>query len=562
MAPTGSRGRPEADRYSSSVRRPKPDPLSCVIAAVVLVPVLLAAVRALVHHQVPLGDNGLITLRANDVLTSHQPWFGTWTSASLSAGIDFNNPLPLHFEWLALFVKPFGLAAGSVLGAAALNGAAILVALRQGWHAAGRRGEMLMAVAASGLVWALGSEMLVDVWQPHNLVLPFLAFVACTVALGSGRWRSLPWAIGIGSLVVGTHLSFVYMVATSLLVGAGLAWWHTRHLEARRHQVVRPLVCAGIVVVLSWGQAVWEQFTAEGQGNLSRVMHAGSSGASPIGPRLALRLVAQVVALPPWWLRGSFAHSIPATPYSSDRQLRPPGVVALLPAALLVVALLAVLGSAVWRSVRSNNAGATAFRLLALVLLGVSLLTITVMPAGVIGLAPHQMRWLWPTSALVMLVVVDGVYGRLRSHWTTLMHRVPAVVLGLLLIANLPAHTSDLGPAASRAQNATVRSLMRQLGAVRLPGDTWFDGSTLQFAEPFSGPVIAALLADGQPLHAGDASFARQLGEERRRRGNEQFSLQVRTGASAIALAESERALAVATSSSGTPVAVVLIDNG
>ena len=68
------------------------------------------------------GDDGLITLRAQDVLTADHPWFGTWTSASLSTGVDFNNPLPLHFEWLALFVKPFGVAAGFDKDAVGVDG--------------------------------------------------------------------------------------------------------------------------------------------------------------------------------------------------------------------------------------------------------------------------------------------------------------------------------------------------------------------------------------------------------------------------------------------------------
>ena len=83
------------------VRRLRGDARSVGIALVAVAPIVVAAVRALVSHQMPLGDNGLITLRANDVLTVNHPWFGTWTSASLSTGIDFNNPLPLHFDWLA-----------------------------------------------------------------------------------------------------------------------------------------------------------------------------------------------------------------------------------------------------------------------------------------------------------------------------------------------------------------------------------------------------------------------------------------------------------------------------
>ena len=111
------------------------------IALLAVAPIMVAVVRALVGHQMPLGDNGLITLRANDVLTSNHPWFGTWTSASLSTGIDFNNPLPLHFDWLALWVKPFGLAVGSVLGAASCPAAPAAELLAGGRVRAQRRAD-------------------------------------------------------------------------------------------------------------------------------------------------------------------------------------------------------------------------------------------------------------------------------------------------------------------------------------------------------------------------------------------------------------------------------------
>ena len=91
------------------------DRRSAVTVGAAVLPIVLAAVRLVVSHRAPIGVNGLIALRANDVLTANHPWFGTWTSASLSTGIDFNNPSPLHFDVLALFVKPFGVAAGAVL---------------------------------------------------------------------------------------------------------------------------------------------------------------------------------------------------------------------------------------------------------------------------------------------------------------------------------------------------------------------------------------------------------------------------------------------------------------
>ena len=60
------------------------------------------------------------------------------------------------------------------------------------------------------------------------------------------------------------------------------------------------------------------------------------------------------------------------------------------------------------------------------------------------------------------------------------------------------------------------------------------------------------------PIRAGDASFARQLGEHRRRRNDEQWSLQVRAGAGADEVSDGERLLASATAPNGDIVAVVV----
>jgi hypothetical protein len=172
------------------------------------------------------------------------------------------------------------------------------------------------------------------------------------------------------------------------------------------------------------------------------------------------------------------------------------------------------------------------------------------------------MRWLWPIAALLMLAVVNAldilfVAGRVRTNVRT---AAAGAGVGLLVLVALPAHTSNLGPSASRNENGAVRSLMAQLEHVHLPGPTVFDGSTLQFAEPYSGPVLAALTDAGQPIRAGDPSFARQLGEARRPRNDELFSLQVRNGSAADTLQPGEDYLAKATTAEGTTVAVVLVD--
>jgi hypothetical protein len=70
----------------------------------VVLPIVVAVVRALVHGWFPIGDAALLAIRAYDVGTSHNPLLGSWTSASFALGIDVNNPGPLYPDLLAPFM--------------------------------------------------------------------------------------------------------------------------------------------------------------------------------------------------------------------------------------------------------------------------------------------------------------------------------------------------------------------------------------------------------------------------------------------------------------------------
>ena len=68
----------------------------------------MATVRALARGWQPLGDNGILLVRARDVGTAHHPLLGPWTSASQLLDMDVNNPGPLYFDLLALPVRLLG----------------------------------------------------------------------------------------------------------------------------------------------------------------------------------------------------------------------------------------------------------------------------------------------------------------------------------------------------------------------------------------------------------------------------------------------------------------------
>ena len=67
----------------------------------------------------------------------------------------------------------------------------------------------------------MGSELLIDIWQAHALLLPFLAYLVLMVGMADGQARWVPWAAAVASLLVQTHISYVYVLA--VVTAAALA---------------------------------------------------------------------------------------------------------------------------------------------------------------------------------------------------------------------------------------------------------------------------------------------------------------------------------------------------
>lgn len=518
--------------------------------ALTLVPILAAVVHALLAGWVPIGDHGLIELRAADVLTSHHPWLGTWTSASLTAPDHMNNPGPLLFDALAPFIKWFGGSSGAVIGVASINATACAVALWQGNVLAGRRGQLLMACACVLLGWSMGSEMLIDPWQPHVLLLPALAFLAAAGASAAGRVRSVPWMVALASLLVQSHLSFAYLVAIVGATALFLCWRSLRSaavavspLERRRSAVV-----ATAVALVCWAQPLAEQFFGGGTGNLSRLANASGNSSDTIGGVLGARLVGAVVALPPWFLRPSFQESIPSTPRSADGSLDvaiwPSFVVALV--ALSVVVVIAVL---LIRQLRARGDDALGSLLtIAVVAVGAAMFTMLLVPVGALGLAPHHMRWLWPISILLWCTLTAAAVRLAPERWAVVRHRRNVALAALTVVAllSVPTLLTDSGPAADRQYRAVVSSMIDQLERVQLDGPAVFDTTNLRFAEPFSGPALFVLLDGEQPVRLADEGFVRQVGDGRRAHGDEKWTVQVLEREAALEIDPGAQVLAYA----------------
>jgi hypothetical protein len=478
--------------------------------AAAVVPIAVAAVRAIVRGWYPIGDNAFFSLRARDVLTEHHPLLGTWSSASLTSGTDVNNPGPLLYDWLALPAK-LDHVNGVVVGSAALAIAAVtllvVVARRRSEAAATACGA-----AAAALVWAMGSELVIEPWQPHSLLLPFLAYLVLVWGIAVGDVALLPWAVGLGSLLVQTHLTYGVVVPVLGVAATVAAVVVTRSQRpAARPAWRRHVVVAVVVAALAWAQPVADQVT--GTGNLGDLAGSATGGAEgdPVGPVLGARLVASVVASPPWWARPSFEDTFmpvelqpPGPPDASRALVGVPSAAAAVGGLALLLATLAVAGW--WARRRWDRVAAVGTVALTLVT-GVA--TTSLLPVGPLGLGPHQLRWLWPLAVLTTAVLVLCVA---PDRWTRRGAVVVAVGLG---VAALPTHAPDTGPTVDAYAIDVVRALAPQLDSLPREEPLLVDLEGLPLFEPYSTPLMLELQVRGIDWEVDHRFTLRQVGRSR-----------------------------------------------
>jgi hypothetical protein len=500
--------------------------LGAVFAA--LLPISVAAARAIRQGWLPLDDNAVIAIRARDVLSTHHPLLGLWSSASVTLDTDLNHPGPLLFDWLALPARLFDGGAGLAFGIALLNGLAVVgIAV-----VAYRRGGPLLATAAtamaSGLCWTMGSELLFEPWHAHSVLLPFLCFLVLVWSIACGDLVALPWAAGVGSLVLQTHVSY------GLLVPALGAWGvlglvlELRRRRRRdpgswpglRRRARRAAAVAGLVLAVGWAQPLVEQFTSDGTGNLTRLAESPTSSAPTIGYDLGTRMFASVVSLPPWWARPSFGETL-----GPSSGWRPPSL-------LLVVTSLALLAGVVawcaWdaRGRRDRDC----FLAVATAVVGLLAGLATTGPTfrSSFGIAAGHFRWLWPLAAFVTFAVVSTLARRLARGPAASTPLVGAFALATVVLAALNLPSSDQGKTSPDWPIAAARDLGRQLARLE-------DEGTLLvlplFTDHYKTAVLAELQHRGIPFVVDDPGMIRQLGPSRRFTGtNARAALSLRIG--------------------------------
>jgi len=532
----------------SSGQHPRLDQLVRVgLVAAIILPIITAVTRSLRTDWFPIGDNALLFIRARDVWTGHHPLLGSWTSASLSLGEDVNNPGSM-FDWLiAPWAHLLSPGPAAAVGVATINigcviGISVVARRIGGWSF-----ERVMLIVTAALTWSMGSELLIDIWQANALILPFVLFLLMMLGLTVGDRALVPWALGVGTLLVQTHVSYAY-IFFFLILGTAAAWvLHSRATDtdpvAAFRQGLRSrttMVGVGVLAVL-WAQPLIEQFFVEGKGNLARLISNSGGGELSLGPSAAVRIVSAVGVLPPWWGRSGYANTVRVTPLANG-ELLIPGLPSLPLAVLTVAALLAAIAGLTVFSRRAGLHRQAAAGTLMLVAVVGMLVSLSILTIGQVGLSPHHVRWIWP-----MLAVVHGVLAWLAV--TNIHARKPEIswswatpiAAGLVLAtsaANLPFHAQRSGPVAAYDRMPVMREVRPGLDqfalaiADRTP--VVFDVSNLVAFEPYSATIMMWLQERDVEFRVADDVLARQLGPSRVASGDEAVWMFQLQGTSAI----------------------------
>jgi hypothetical protein len=542
---------PEEERIEPPERREPSRYLALAALALTLVPLVTALVHAF-GRWTAVGDNALITLRSLDVLTRDHPLLGTWTSASRTVGFDVNNPGPLQFDLLALPSKLVR-REGPAIAVVALHLATVVGI----FVVARRRGGPLVGAAAmlvtAALCWSMGSEVLVEPWQPHAMLLPFLLFLFLVWSTSAGEHRDLPWLVGVGSLIVQTHVSYAFLIPVLVAwAGVGLALT----IRTRRRQgddgppadaLRRTVVVALVVGALCWSQPAVEQLFGDGQGNLTRLARAATSDATEsIGVGRSVRLAGTVIGLPPWWIRPSFGEAWYVVPPEHGLPAQGDEPVDLAPAALSLAAVAAVLVVALVVARRRADLLAGRAVVTSLLLLVLAVITGSQVPVGEFGTPPHHFRFLWPVAAFltfaVLVVALRALADRRRVAWPL----VAAVTGVTAVVAVLAVPQSDQGVSSAQLGSMEViRDIAPQLSSLEGEGPLLIDDLFASFGDPYGAAILLELRARGVEFVTRDVSLGRQIGARRvAEPGEPRAELHMAAGGSALTTPEGARRVA------------------
>ncbi len=509
---------------TGDVRPGRPRAWLVAFATLAVMPVVVAVVRALADGWIPTGDNALIATRVHAVFSADTPLLGVVSSASGAAGTLLNHPGPLLFQWLAIPTAVLGRDAGIVVGVGLLNALALVTVTWVGWRRGGVGGAGLATLFGASLAWAMGSELLYDPWQPHSQMLSALAFLFLAWSVASTDLVLTPLAVVMGSMVMQTHLTYVFLVPVVLVVAVVVGVRAARRADATR-RVVPVLVVALVVGLVVWTPPLVEQVTSS-RGNLTRLVGEAGKGSDAVGLVGAVRLSSDVVALPPFWFRPSMTRTFVPDGGTVGTTTKVVAEASAWPTAVAVLAWIAVLALLLlcgWRARSRADQPTVAAVVVSFAAILAGWITAATIRVGSIGLGPHEFRYLWPIAVFVWFTLAWAAWHQVAHASASRARRYarPALVvtvsaLAVISVSNLFTAPAGGGPQIVAGAVPVVADLER--GLTIPPADQpvvteWLDS---YFLEPYSSALTSELARRDIDFVVTDRVLVRQFGPERR----------------------------------------------
>ena len=388
--------------------------------AVAIVPFVVAVIRAAVQDWMPIGDAAYFTARSRDVLTSHNPLLGAWSSGSAVLTVPVNNLGPMQLDLLAPFTKTMPYL-GTAIGSAVINVACVVAV----WYSARRLfGPMRVVWVMAGTMLflaTLGLAWLVDARQQFAMVLPFYALLWVCAAMWTGASAALPIGLALGTLTVQTHFTYAYQGV--LVTFLGVVGWVVATWSAPWQQRLRTAgISLGVLFVL-WLQPLIDQLW--GTGNLGNVLGPAREGQSDAaGLQVAVQIVAGGALEPPFWLPGSIGMF-----------LQPQTGITLRYAVVAVGCWGLLCGGLVAAGLRSGRRAAVAIGAACLAALGSGIVAAAAIPRSMFGLVPQNYYWVWSIGAFLTIALMAGAstlpVGAAGARVRGLFGRPEVAVVGL-----------------------------------------------------------------------------------------------------------------------------------
>lgn len=283
-------------------------PVLVGLAALVVLPLAVAAVAVRSPRWYPIGDTAMTELRVRDVGTRNTPLIGLPGRIG-SGAVQGSHPGPLSFYVLAVPYRLLGSSAWALQVATAVFhalaiGLGVLVAYRRG----GLRVGLLVALAFAGLVYSYGFALLTSPWNPLLPVLWWVVVLLAVWSVACGDVVMLPVAVAAGSLCAQTHVPYLGMAlgfGVFVVVLVALVYRATPAGSAERRRIRQWALGSLGLAMLLWVPPVIDELD-NSPGNLATLWkHFTHPTEPPLGLSEAIRTV--VRHLDPLWF---FRHEV------------------------------------------------------------------------------------------------------------------------------------------------------------------------------------------------------------------------------------------------------------